>query len=233
MLISPLELLNIGRNEMNLSQFVEQLTNIQLDCVFNPYSERCRIFDREDAAEIRKANLSLLLKAAQQKGIHSIWLGRDLGYRGGRRTGIPLTDEAHLHKMGETFGVKLSQATAGPLLQERTATLIWQVLPLVSQRVFFWNVFPLHPFERGQPLSNRCHNRDEREIGRHFLVHLLELLQPKQIVAIGKDAESALSRLNLTCSTVRHPSYGGQTEFLEGIEDLYKISVQERNLALL
>jgi len=29
-------------------------------------------------------------------GSNTIWMGRDLGYRGGRRTGLALTDEAHL-----------------------------------------------------------------------------------------------------------------------------------------
>lgn len=218
---------------MTPSELLEKLESVRKDFVFNPYSERCPVFDRANAPEIRKQNLSLLLNAGVKRGVHSIWLGRDLGYRGGRRTGIPLTDEIHLHMMSQAFGIELNQATAGPPLREKTATLIWQVLPLLSQQVFFWNVFPFHPFEPGQPFSNRCHNREEGEIGRYFLMEVLGMLQPKQVVAIGRDAQSTLKKLNVPFSTVRHPSYGGQAEFLEGMEDLYNISLQERTLAIL
>lgn len=216
---------------MTLLQLIKQLASVRMDSVFNPYSEQCPFFDRENAHEIRRHNLSILLKTVKEHGVHSVWLGRDLGYRGGRRTGIPLTDEIHLHMMSQVYGIRLNQATVGPPLQERTAKLIWQVLPLLSQRVFFWNVFPLHPFEPGQPLSNRSHNREEGEIGRYFLMQVLEMLQPKQVVAIGRDAQSALERLNVPFSTVRHPSYGGQTEFLAGMQHLYNVSLQQRNLA--
>lgn len=217
---------------MTPSKFVDALARVRMESVFNPYSERCPFFDREDAAEIRKANLLLLLKASSMRGIHSVWIGRDLGYRGGRRTGIPLTDEIHLPKVGAAFGINLFQATAGPPLSERTATIIWQALHSIPQQVFFWNVFPFHPFEPGQPLSNRCHTRKEEADCAQFLLQILEMLRPAQVVAIGRDAEAALCKLKLQFYTVRHPSYGGQTEFIEGIEKLYNVPIRNKRVSL-
>jgi hypothetical protein len=86
---------------MKPSAFVEALTAIQLDGVFNPYSDRCILHDRADAPQRRRANLLAVVEAASEDGIDSVWIARDLGYRGGRRTGLPLTDEIHLQMFSE------------------------------------------------------------------------------------------------------------------------------------
>jgi hypothetical protein len=50
-----------------------------------------------------------------------MWIARDLGYRGGRRTGVPLADDVHLPLVGQLLGgVELQRATKGPLIAERT-----------------------------------------------------------------------------------------------------------------
>ena len=46
-------------------------------------------------------------------------------------------------------------------------------------------------------------------------------MKPKQIVAIGRDAQLALDGLDVPIIPVRHPSYGGQTDFIAGLYDLY------------
>jgi hypothetical protein len=83
--------------------------------------------------------------------------------------------------------------------------------------VFTWNVFPLHPHEKGKPLTNRCHTRAERLAARPLLLELLDLLRPTTIVAIGNDAELGLLDLGVECLKVRHPSYGGISDFERGI----------------
>ncbi|WP_439952990.1 hypothetical protein, partial [Escherichia coli] len=85
-------------------------------------------------------------EAALAGGVDSIWIARDLGYRGGRRTGLALTDEAHLSAHAGLYGqLPLARATRGPAMTERTATVIWQVLRDLRRPIFLWNVFPLHP----------------------------------------------------------------------------------------
>ena len=146
-----------------------------------------------------------------------MWIARDLGYRGGRRTGLALTDEVHLAAHGNLYGaLPLARATRGPAMGERTAAVMWQVLTNLKRPIFLWNVFPLHPHERDDPMSNRCHTRAERQACRPLLIWLLETLNPRSVIAIGRDAQAALADLDVAADKVRHPSYGGQTEFIAG-----------------
>jgi hypothetical protein len=212
-----------ARNEADT--FVNRVAELSFDCAFNPYSETCADHDSADAPAIRRSNLALVLEAAIMRGIDSLWIARDLGYRGGRRTGLPLTDEFHLAAHANLFGtLPLARATKGPAVAERTATIIWQVLTEIGRPVFLWNVFPLHPHERGDPMSNRCHTRAERQECRPLLMWLLDALRPKIVVAIGRDAQLALADLAVKAEKVRHPSYGGQTEFIAGAYALYGLT---------
>jgi hypothetical protein len=205
--------------------FVSQLAALEFDSVFNPYAQACSDHDDGDAPAVRRRNLSLVLEAAITVGVDSLWIARDLGYRGGRRTGLALTDELHLGAHASLFNsAPLARSTRGPAMAERTAKVIWQALGAVQRPIFLWNVFPLHPFERGDPMSNRCHTRAERHACRHLLMWLLETLQPKTVLAIGRDAQAALADLDVAARQVRHPSYGGQAEFLEGVRAHYGIT---------
>ena len=202
--------------------FVKALSRIRLDGVFNPYRDRCRLCDRADADLRRRSNLRALLDAASRTRIDSLWIARDLGYRGGRRTGLPLTDEEHLPALAQAYGgLALRRATRGPPVAERTAAMTWEMLARIDRPVFLWNVFPLHPFEPGNPLSNRRHTRAERRICQDLFFALLDILQPRLLVAIGKDAQDALQELDLNYHPVRHPSYGGKMAFFEGMAKLY------------
>jgi len=87
-----------------------------------------------------------------------------------------------------------------------------------------WNVFPLHPHAPGDAMTNRCHKKSERLLTWPFMLALLELLQPRKLVAIGRDAGLALSDLNIDISIVRHPSYGGQADFVNGIQNIYGLA---------
>jgi len=202
--------------------FVQMLADLRFDNAFNPYTDTCLDFDRSDAPAIRRHNLVLVLEAALDRGVDTIWMARDLGYRGGRRTGLALTDEAHLDAHARLFGTRpLARSTNGPAVAERTATVIWRMLMSIRQPVFLWNVFPLHPHDARRPMSNRCHTRAERHACSHVMTTLLKLLEPKSILAIGRDAELALNDLGVTAGKVRHPSYGGQSEFMEGVRQHY------------
>jgi uracil DNA glycosylase superfamily protein len=207
---------------MTANQFVEQLTAISLPNVFNPYRDICPVADSEWSAAIRCRNLLTYCHAMQDSGTRMLWLGRDLGYRGGRRTGIALTDEFHLDVLVEKYRVPgLAKATAGPdVRKERTATEVWKLLVEIHQPVFLWNVFPFHPFEADNPFTNRRHTNREFDQCADILVGLIQLLRPTTIVVLGADAEASALRLGLRCERVRHPSYGGQVEFARAIRRL-------------
>jgi hypothetical protein len=214
-------------------QFVEAVARLRLPSVFNPYAERCPHFDLPDAPHRRRANLGAQLQAALDLKLDTIWIGRDLGYRGGRRTGIALTDEVNLTNVVAYFGRELpiTRATTGPAVAERTAAVVWRMMRQLPAPVFTWNVFPLHPHESVNVLSNRCHTRNERLIVRPILLQLLELLKPSTIVAIGNDAEIGLADLGIQCQKVRHPSYGGISDFERGISSIHGVATTVTNEA--
>lgn len=212
----------------NAEEFVELVAALRFDDAFNPYSDLCSDFDRPDAASIRRHNLISVLRAAIDRGVDSIWVARDLGYRGGRRTGLALTDEVHLGAHADLLGTPpLARSTNGPVMAERTATVIWQMLVSIKQPVFLWNVFPLHPHAAGDPMSNRCHTRGERLACRHIMVGLIQMLSPSRVLAIGRDAQLALEDLGVKAEKVRHPSYGGQAEFMAGVSTHYGLNLAD------
>ena len=213
---------------MKPGAFLADLAGVRLDGVFNPYSDRCPDHDRAGSPRCRRGNLEAVLAAAWAAKGGSVWVARDLGYRGGRRTGLPLTDEVHLRHFSEAWGgLSLQKATTGPAVGERTAAVIWDMLCRVGRPVFLWNLFPLHPHDAGNPMSNRSHNAAERRIGEWFLTSLLEALQPATVVAIGNDAATALQRLGFGHAKVRHPSYGGQASFCAGVAATYRLAAAE------
>jgi uracil-DNA glycosylase len=210
------------------SQFVAQLAEMRLPSVFNPYADCCSVYDRADAVRLRKRNLQAFLEAALTSRVDTIWIARDLGYRGGRRTGVPLTDEVHLDLMGQLFGgIELKRATRGPVMAERTAAVVWRVLSRIGQPVVLWNIFPFHPHESDDPFSNRCHTAAERQISLPLLENLVKMFQPQRLVAVGRDAHLALRNLPIPVTTVRHPSYGGEREFVASLYCLYGVHLQE------
>lgn len=217
---------------MRINDFVADLARIRFDGVFNPYRDRCALSDRADAPVIRRANLAAYMQAAEAR-VSTMWFGRDLGYRGGRRTGLALTDEAHLEAINSCYGgVSVSRATTGPVVTERTASVVWSIIRRLPSPPFLWNVFPFHPHEPDDPFTNRCHTAAERRACETLIGTLVAWLQPKIIVAIGNDAHKALEALGYTCHYVRHPSYGGQTDFLNGIANLYGVPARDEGLPL-
>lgn len=215
---------------MDSENFVSALQTLSFPHTFNPYSAKCPVHDRPDAPLRRARAVKMLLQAAIDREVDAIWIGRDLGYRGGRRTGLALTDDVHISSHGARWGLDLARPTNGTAVVERTAAVIWEVLSEIDVAVFLWNVFPLHPHEPDDPFTNRAHKSHERRAGEEVLSALIGLIQPRRVIAIGNDAASSAARVasHLEIVRARHPSYGGQTEFLKQIRCIY--SCQTRRL---
>lgn len=214
---------------MNAFEIVRNLAEVRLPNVFNPYADICDVHDLENAAEIRKNNLFKILNSSVDERVDTMWVARDLGYLGGRRTGVALTDELHLARYASHFrSLSLEKATRGSAQGERTASVTWDMLDRIGHPVFLWNAFPLHPHEPGRPFTNRCHTRSERLSCKPIIVALIKLIRPRLIVTIGNDAEVALADMGVNASRVRHPSYGGKADFISGLCQIYGISPQDR-----
>ena len=215
-----------GSTCMTPTRFVEELSNLRFPNTFNPYSDQCELHDRDRAAVMRFETLLEILEVAAANEVDSIWLGRDLGYRGVRRTGLAFTDDMRVQDHADRWGVSARRTTVGTVHTERTATVVWRVLSEIQKHtVFLWNVFPLHPHESRNPFSNRPHNKREQEAGIRLLGQLIALLEPRRLIAIGNDAARVVCNAptDSEVDVVRHPSYGGQTAFASRMRELYDL----------
>ncbi|MYN41892.1 uracil-DNA glycosylase [Duganella sp. FT109W] len=219
---------------MKSNEFINSLASLSVANTFNPYSEVCEKFDIKNADKTRKKILHLLLKKAEYSEVDSLWIGRDLGHRGGRRTGLALTDDVNVKSHTQRWGIEYEPVTIGPPVTERTAAVIWSVLNQIPEKIFLWNVFPLHPFEPHDPFTNRSHNSAERKIGEEILANLISVIKPKRLIAIGNDAASSAMKVggNIEILKIRHPSYGGQNIFLSQILEIYGVSPPEKQCNL-
>jgi len=209
---------------MSSSEILNALKRMEFDNTFNPYFDRCPVHDADEAPELRRYYLEEMLERAAAADLDAIWVGRDLGYRGGRRTGLALTDDVHFSHHLVRWELEPKRPTCGEPVAERTAAAIWDILLRVNSPIFLWNVFPLHPFDEGDPFSNRAHNAQERKAGADILMKIVNYTKPRRIIAIGNDAFNVLSTAfagEQVCK-VRHPSYGGQSEFLATMKTLYE-----------
>lgn len=208
----------------DLESWLAEVRSVRLPKVFNPYRDVCNIYDDAHAPEARFSILRGIMERAVECGVDSIWIGRDLGYRGGRRTGLALTDEIH-------FGAHLSRWNVscprpfikGHAVAERTASVIWSELEGFQGKVLLWNVFPFHPHDQDDPMSNRAHTASERVVGEMLLSRLIKIVRPRSLVAVGQNARDSAIRCSeeIRVHTVRHPSYGGQRDFIDGIRAIH------------
>lgn len=217
---------------MSPQSFVKKLTSLKFENAFNPYSDVCPIYDLPDAPRRRIVLIATLLERAKLVEVDAIWIGRDLGYRGGRRTGFALTDDINFENHLNRWGIEAQRPTIGKVMSERTATVIWNVLDKIDANIFLWNVFPLHPHEVGNPFTNRKHSSNEQRAGVELLKQLIIILNPKRIIAIGNDAATVLGKMRtaIPLIKVRHPSYGGQKQFLEQMQALYGFDSNQQEL---
>jgi len=210
---------------MTPASFVQALAGIRLPNVFNPYAEQCAVHDRANASALRRRALRTYLEAVAALGSDTIWMGRDLGYRGGRRTGLALTDELHLPAFGRVYpGSDVAKATHGAIIAERTAAEIWGVLEQLDVPPLLWNVFPFHPHDPDQPFTNRKFTTQELRTVDELNGELVQMLRIRRIIAIGQDAAGYATQFGAPVEAVRHPSYGGVVEFRAGICRLYRLA---------
>src|SRR3546814_15079615 len=94
---------------MSIHSFVKAVASLQFENAFNPYSDRCEVHDRQGAPQWRAHTLSAVIDKAAKMAVDAVWIGRDLGYRGGRRTGLALTDDIHVEQHAQRWSVRRSE----------------------------------------------------------------------------------------------------------------------------
>lgn len=187
-----------------------------------------RIAGDLQANAVRRRNLRLYLEQMEAIDPRMLLIGEAVSYRGGRLTGIAFVSEAVMlggvdTRSGPILGAGRGyrKATPGPKLStEASATMVWGTIREIEPLPLLWNAFPFHPFQPGNPLSNRAPSAAELLIGERFIARLLRLFAFEQIVAIGNSASLSLQRMRIEHTKVRHPSQGGKNLFVDGMARL-------------
>jgi uracil-DNA glycosylase len=188
--------------------------------VFNLYKETNLKIEQVDGAKIRRANLyNYLVSFLEPPSV--LIVGEAPGWRGCRFSGVPFTSESQLQSASLPFTGNPSSLRPKPY-REASATIFWRVMAAYHPRFLVWNCVPFHLYRPGEPLSNR--RPSNREIARYlpFLAHLISLLQPRRVAAVGRCAQWALNSISIPALPLRHPSHGGAVEFEQGIHKIFK-----------
>ena len=209
---------------MDAESFVDRLAAVCLPDAFNPYRDACPVHDSTDSPRIRRDNLAAYLTAQLRLRPPSLWVGEAGGYRGLRRTGLPLISEDWMNAASDRLGVQFRKATVTPLVRELSAGAVWREIEKLDHVPLIWAAAPQHVHRPGSPLSNRNPSIREVRLFYPFLTELLSTFEPKIVVAIGRVAQRALSELGVPHTYVRHPSMGGIPQFREGIRQVYDVS---------
>jgi uracil-DNA glycosylase len=192
----------------------------------------CNQYSRTDgdlrANAIRRRNLKRYLEEIDAIGPDTLLVGEAPSYRGGRLTGIAFVSERVMldgvsitSPPGHILGGGYRKATDGTdVSTEASATMVWSTIRGIDPLPMLWNAFPFHPFDRGNPRTNRIPDASELLIGQQFLAALTRLFDFRSIIAIGNQAALSLSRIEIVHEKVRHPSQGGKQKFVAGMTRL-------------
>ena len=225
---------------MTIHDFLIDLSAYRGENVFNPWGQSDALHDIGDpASAIRRVNLGVYLELRSQADY--IFMAEALGYQGGHFSGVALTSERmllgyHAISPEEIFGQYKPQRTSDPAkldkeilrqkgFNEPTDTVVWQGLRDCGFDLFkvvFWNIFPFHPYNKGNILSNRTPSEAELELGYGYFIKLKQIYPNAKVVAIGKKCQDTLAAFGMECPALRHPSMGGANEFRSGLQNLKK-----------
>ena len=155
-----------------------------------------------------------------QGGMRILLVGEAPGHRGCRITGIPFTSGRAFQEIAHPMLLALKDKIHLPRIDtENTATIVWNYLSGKDTTPLFWNSFPFHPDEKGKPNGNRVPNDAEVKFGAEILKELHDIYKPEFVAGIGHQGVAALEQAfpGQTFSYIRHPSFGGKSQFIEGM----------------
>lgn len=192
-----------------MDHLLAELVRLRIGTTFNQYAE-AGPDDVAGAPAMRVSNLRAYL--AERAGADLVCLGEAAGYQGMRWSGIAFTSERDLERWGGPY----RPTCAARRWSEPSGTIVHRVLGELEaeRRVVLWNTVPTHPHAPGKPLSNRRPTPAEISAGAPLAMRLIELVQPRTVVAVGRVAESILPA---GTTYVRHPANAGGPAFQAGM----------------
>jgi uracil-DNA glycosylase len=193
------------------------LSQATIGATFNQFRE-AGPDDVPSAPAIRLANLRHYLQERSSADVLAV--GEAAGYQGMRWSGIAFTSERDLARWGLPYRGTSTTRKGG--WSEPSGTIVHGLLEELraERRVILWNTVPTHPFLPGQALSNRRPTQPEIVAGLRYAERLIEILQPRLVVGVGRIAAETLGSRS---AYVRHPAQSGATAFRLGMRALLRI----------
>lgn len=190
----------------------------------NPYRDRHPEHDVPEAPQIRRANLRAALDATGARP-DVLVVAEAPGPWGCRFSGVPFTNERQL--LDPAFPVHGQPSSArfaasGEAINEYSGSIYWGTMLPHWGRFWTWNAVPFHPHKAGEPLTIRTPGVREIRQWHGLLAAVVEAVQPRAAVAVGRKAEGALAAVGAEPVYIRHPSQGGATKFREGMAALWE-----------
>ena len=197
-----------------VSTFIDELKKQEnTSTVSNPYLE-------PGVAENLEAYLETMISI---DGKRILLVGEAPGYKGCKITGIPFTSGRIFENVEHPVLSKIKDRLILQKIEpENTATIVWNYLATKSNTPLFWNSFPYHPHPENNENKNRAPTDEEIENGVKFLHALNEIFKPEIIAGIGNSGVDCAKRAfpELEIKYIRHPSFGGKSEFIEGMNEI-------------
>ncbi len=212
----------MGASSLKIKQFIQTIAKPQHNGLFNPWSQRSEDDLWPDADLQRQARLFQHLSAPHPQ---LVLIGEAAGYQGCRYSGIPFTSErlileGQIPRVQTPKSERISSRTRP--WSEPSATIVWKTLNTLgfAESTVLFNAVPWHPEGKKGPASNRTPTRVEKDIGVSYLEQFLLLFPHISIAALGNISSHTLTILGVPHTKVRHPAYGGATQFRDGLIQL-------------
>lgn len=223
---------------MDISRFLNHLAQYSGENTFNPWADHDENYEIEKALAIRRANLKDYL-TLRIGGARILLVAEACGYQGGHFSGIAMTCERMLldfhpavtsamilgHRGNRTS--RKDSPLLKPIQQEKgfnepTDSVVWKACleaGLSPRDFLLWNIFPFHPYKKGNLLTNRTPSEEELAAGLAYTRELLSLTGPLPLFAIGKKSENTLTAAGFTVTGLRHPANGGANIFRSQLKE--------------
>lgn len=195
---------------------------------------------------LKAKNLDVYLTTIKSMNPKAILLGVSPVFRGGRKTGIPFTDEYYvsnenisLLQQKDDLGYVIMNNEEQKIEKERVSGIVWSGLEAEMENILLWNIFPFYVHEKGAYACRRDLTEQEKEEGYHFLKMVLKEFPSIHMILIVGDATSDIIEKHAELKekyeifNVGHPNLGAKAAFIarvkKAIEFKQHIFVEEES----
>lgn len=180
--------------------------------LFNPYNELIKTTDDRNAPGIRQQNLRLYLKSHAKLKTKTLWVYITPTFEEARRSGVPLANSSSFKDVEEMLNTKrpFEKATRRKRKPNGSpiSTNLWSIASSLECNPVIWPAIPFYPHKKDSLSKKRTPKKDEIEKYGWVLKKMVEIYNPKTILAIGKSTKEALDMLEIKSKYVPHPRMG-------------------------